>query len=107
VCPQVDFEINRLVELQDAIPHLFAPEKKFSRIGEKRFSALAARHISKNLHEPSKPQVVFVIGGPGAGKGTQCAKASKVYDAVHMSVGDLLREEQAKPDSVDGAIIAE
>lgn len=25
-----------------------------------------------------KPQVVFVLGGPGAGKGTQCAKIVEV-----------------------------
>jgi UMP-CMP kinase len=25
-----------------------------------------------------KPQVVFVLGGPGAGKGTQCAKIVQV-----------------------------
>lgn len=34
-----------------------------------------------------KPQVVFVLGGPGAGKGTQCANIVKVgehaYD-IHM-----------------------
>ena len=26
----------------------------------------------------AKPWIVFVLGGPGAGKGTQCAKIVKV-----------------------------
>lgn len=26
----------------------------------------------------TKPHVVFVLGGPGSGKGTQCAKICKV-----------------------------
>lgn len=27
-----------------------------------------------------KPQVVFVLGGPGAGKGTQCSKIVEVRE---------------------------
>jgi UMP-CMP kinase len=42
-----------------------------------------------------KPRVIFVLGGPGAGKGTQCAKLVKEYDFVHLSAGDLLREDRA------------
>ena len=37
--------------------------------------------------------MVFVLGGPGSGKGTQCAKISKDYGFTHLSAGDLLREE--------------
>ncbi|XP_059179679.1 adenylate kinase isoenzyme 5-like isoform X1 [Physella acuta] len=39
--------------------------------------------------------VVFVIGGPGSGKGTQCEKIVKKYGFTHLSSGDLLREEVA------------
>jgi len=42
-----------------------------------------------------KPTVVFVLGGPGAGKGTQCANIVKHFGFVHLSAGDLLRAEQA------------
>ncbi len=31
--------------------------------------------------------------GPGAGKGTQCAKLVENHGFVHLSAGDLLREE--------------
>lgn len=38
-------------------------------------------------------KVVFVVGGPGSGKGTQCEKIAHKYGYVHLSSGDLLREE--------------
>lgn len=41
-----------------------------------------------------KPAVFFVLGGPGSGKGTQCEKIRDDYHVVHLSAGDLLREEQ-------------
>jgi UMP-CMP kinase len=37
--------------------------------------------------------IVFVLGGPGAGKGTMCAKIVQNFGFVHLSAGDLLREE--------------
>ncbi|XP_053739587.1 UMP-CMP kinase [Synchiropus splendidus] len=52
------------------------------------------------------PQVVFVLGGPGAGKGTQCAKIVENYSYTHLSAGDLLREERARSGSKDGQLIA-
>ncbi|KAL2038186.1 hypothetical protein N7G274_009134 [Stereocaulon virgatum] len=50
---------------------------------------------------PAKPgqgdfdraQIICIIGGPGVGKGTQCKKLARDLNAVHMSVGDLLRAE--------------
>jgi len=40
--------------------------------------------------------VVFVLGGPGSGKGTQCARISEQFKWAHLSAGDLLRAERAK-----------
>jgi len=46
-----------------------------------------------------KPQVIFVMGGPGAGKGTQCGKLLKKYPELDSySTGDLLRAK-VKEDS--------
>lgn len=50
----------------------------------------------------SLPKVLFVLGGPGAGKGTQCARIVQNYGYVHLSAGDLLRAERNRPDSKVG-----
>ena len=39
-----------------------------------------------------KPNVVFVIGGPGCGKGTQCKRRVQNMKYVSFSTGDLLRQ---------------
>eukprot|EP00028_Trichosphaerium_sp_Am-I-7-wt_P002686 CAMPEP_0168531248 /NCGR_PEP_ID=MMETSP0405-20121227/15298_1 /TAXON_ID=498012 /ORGANISM="Trichosphaerium sp, Strain Am-I-7 wt" /LENGTH=210 /DNA_ID=CAMNT_0008555941 /DNA_START=9 /DNA_END=641 /DNA_ORIENTATION=+ len=41
-----------------------------------------------------KPAVIFVLGGPGCGKGTQCKKIAEKFGYVHLSAGDLLRAER-------------
>jgi len=42
-------------------------------------------------------QVVFVLGGPGAGKGTQCELLTqRLQEWAHLSAGDLLRAERKK-----------
>lgn len=40
-----------------------------------------------------QPNVVFVLGGPGAGKGTMCELAESQLGWTHLSTGDLLRAE--------------
>ncbi|KFY85538.1 hypothetical protein V500_08309 [Pseudogymnoascus sp. VKM F-4518 (FW-2643)] len=56
---------------------------------------------------PTDVTVVFVLGGPGAGKGTQCAKLVDEYHFTHLSAGDLLRAEQERPGSEFGELIKE
>jgi adenylate kinase len=50
-----------------------------------------------NFLRPTLPfdslKIVFVLGGPGSGKGTQCAEISKKFRLAHISTGDILREE--------------
>ncbi|KAI3632380.1 hypothetical protein MIR68_009486 [Amoeboaphelidium protococcarum] len=55
--------------------------------------------------DPSKLTVVFVLGGPGSGKGTQCANIVRDYGFIHLSAGDLLRAERARPGSKYGELI--
>lgn len=40
----------------------------------------------------NKPKIIFILGGPGAGKGTQCDIMTSKYGYLHYSTGDLLRE---------------
>lgn len=51
-------------------------------------------HFDPRLPCPA-PNVVFVLGGPGAGKGTMCELAESQLGWAHLSTGDLLREELA------------
>ena len=43
-----------------------------------------------------KAKVIFVVGGPGSGKGTQCERIAKHYKLAHLSTGDIFREERKK-----------
>jgi UMP-CMP kinase len=55
---------------------------------------LFALHLTKNLH----------IGGPGSGKGTQCANIVEHFGFTHLSAGDLLRAE-IKSGSENGYVL--
>ncbi len=39
---------------------------------------------------------LVIFGPPGSGKGTQSARIVEKYDLIHMSTGDMLREEMSK-----------
>ncbi|KAL2916083.1 hypothetical protein HK105_204507 [Polyrhizophydium stewartii] len=41
-------------------------------------------------------RIVFVLGGPGSGKGTQCDRLVEKLQFAHLSTGDLLRDEVKK-----------
>lgn len=49
--------------------------------------------------------VVYVLGGPGSGKGTQSARLVRHYCFTHLSAGDLLRAEQDREGSEYGQMI--
>ena len=53
-----------------------------------------------------EPNVVFVIGGPGSGKGTMCELAESQLGWTHLSVGALLRAE-CQAGGPNAAIIEE
>jgi len=93
----------------------------------KRGSKFGTCHF--NLHKSTKikmakPNVVFVLGAPGSGKGTQCSKIVEKFGFVHLSAGicvfwinemlnwcvgfiagDLLRDERNSPGSEFGDLI--
>ena len=88
-----------------------------------RFTSITTRKILRNIcraqidcgldlekvnpssdFKRDKPKVLFVLGGPGAGKGTQCEKLSAEYGMIHLSAGELLREERLSGSS-DGVLI--
>ncbi|KAK4541590.1 bifunctional uridylate/adenylate kinase [Oleoguttula mirabilis] len=71
--------------------------------------ALQAPKRSQPLFSPGTSDgqalVIFVLGGPGSGKGTQCANLVRDYGFKHLSAGDLLREEQDREGSEFGDMI--
>lgn len=54
-----------------------------------RFQPAAAYHAAASQ---ANMAYVFVLGGPGAGKGTQCSLLVKEFGFHHLSAGDLLRK---------------
>lgn len=66
---------------------------------------IAAPEGNKPTFSPKDVSVIFVLGGPGAGKGTQCANLVRDFGFVHLSAGDLLREEQNREGSEFGELI--
>jgi len=52
-------------------------------------SPQAKKAVVPELPGELQPQtcVIFVLGGPGSGKGTQCQKIVKAYGFEHLSAG--------------------
>lgn len=53
-----------------------------------------------------KPKILFILGPPGSGKGTQSELISKTFNFYHLSAGQLLREESEKENSSRKEIIS-
>jgi hypothetical protein len=74
-CPEADYAVERMMDLEHAVPGLFVKDPKHLQesvrtVGGTRHSVLLKRKLSDPSLE-AKPEVVFVLGGPGSGKGTQ------------------------------------
>lgn len=67
-----------------------------------------APQVVVHHHDPRlpcpEPNVVFVIGGPGSGKGTMCELAESQLGWTHLSTGDLLRAERDAGSSTASVI---
>lgn len=78
---------------------LVASQKNWS-IHLNRLGALQQQVLRKMSAETlEKPKIIFVLGAPGSGKGTQCSNIVDTYNYVHLSAGDLLRAERNRPGS--------
>ncbi|CAL9750643.1 unnamed protein product [Musa acuminata subsp. burmannicoides] len=65
----------------------------------------SSKDVNGGFPGDKKITVVFVLGGPGSGKGTQCAKIVENFGFTHLSAGDLLRAE-IKSGSENGSMIS-
>ncbi|XP_042506699.1 adenylate kinase, chloroplastic-like [Macadamia integrifolia] len=64
------------------------------RRSAKPFS-ISAQKVSSVASVDPEPLRIMISGAPASGKGTQCEFITKKYGLVHISAGDLLREEVA------------
>lgn len=55
--------------------------------------SLERKNIDKSPLKEANLPVIWVLGGPGSGKGTQCEQIVAKYGFTHLSSGDLLRDE--------------
>ncbi|OHT07600.1 Adenylate kinase family protein [Tritrichomonas foetus] len=55
----------------------------------------ADKEKEERAQQFAKKVIIFLIGGPGSGKGTQAERIIKDYDVGYMSAGELLRKEAA------------
>lgn len=47
---------------------------------------------------------IIIVGPPGAGKGTQAKKIAKEFNLVHISTGDILRDQMEQKTEIGLAI---
>ena len=71
--------------------HLLAPAA--SRGASTAHSSARMSAAARDAADARK--VYFVMGGPGAGKGTQCEKLAAHFNWSHLSAGELLRQVRA------------
>lgn len=51
--------------------------------------------FSRTLTTPSLHKAIFVLGGPGSGKGTNCERLAEEFGFIHLSAGELLRSKRS------------
>jgi len=77
----------------------------WSRCSNRLFGVIKTQSQARCIIKMAKPNVVFVLGAPGAGKGTQCQRIVDKFGYVHLSAGDLLRAERQTQGSEHGEVI--
>ncbi|XP_055470253.1 adenylate kinase isoenzyme 5 isoform X2 [Psammomys obesus] len=63
--------------------------------GEDQLDIFGEDTVGGFMEDLRKCKIIFLMGGPGSGKGTQCEKLVEKYGFTHLSTGELLRQELA------------
>ncbi|MFN3931023.1 MAG: nucleoside monophosphate kinase [Brevundimonas sp.] len=88
---RLDGHLAYEITCDDALPPADRPWNVY-KMGVAPAPSLTLHHGDPRLPAP-QPNIVFILGGPGAGKGTMCELAKIQLGWTHLSTGDLLRAE--------------
>jgi len=83
-----------IIETSDQIE----PPQHASDPSPEPYSSTTANHDSPS--DAHLNHTILIIGGPGSGKGTICAKLVSDHGFAHLSVGELLRAEVASHSTI-------
>ncbi|MFN3628034.1 MAG: nucleoside monophosphate kinase [Parvibaculum sp.] len=88
---RLDGHLAYEVTCDDALPPTDRPWNVY-KMGVAPAPSVTLHHCDPRLSTP-QPNIVYILGGPGAGKGTMCELANIQLGWTHLSTGDLLRAE--------------
>lgn len=91
---RLDGHLAYEITCDDALPPVDRPWNVY-KMGVAPAPRVVLHHFDPRKPCP-EPNVVFVLGGPGAGKGTMCELAEEQLGWTHLSTGDLLRAERER-----------
>ncbi|XP_040607524.1 adenylate kinase isoenzyme 5 isoform X2 [Mesocricetus auratus] len=88
---------RRLVNFkQNAAPLVkYFQEKGLIMTGDDQLNVFGEDTRGGLMEDLRKCKIIFLMGGPGSGKGTQCEKLAEKYGFTQLSTGELLRQELA------------
>lgn len=89
---RLDGHLAYHVDCEDDLPPTDQPWNVY-KMGVPPAPTVTLHHCDPRLPCP-QPNVVFVLGGPGAGKGTMCELAEMQLGWVHLSTGEILRSQR-------------
>ncbi|KAG5847582.1 adenylate kinase isoenzyme 5 [Anguilla anguilla] len=84
-----ELDLSLLVETSS----LADVSSEFEEQAYDELAGFAGANATGFLEDMKKQKIIFVVGGPGAGKGLQCEKIEERYGLRTLSPGDLLHSE--------------
>ncbi|KAM5256120.1 adenylate kinase isoenzyme 5 isoform 4-T4 [Ctenodactylus gundi] len=81
-------------------------ESDYEDQGDDQLNLFGEDTVEGLTEDLRKRKIIIMMGGPGSGKGTQCAKLVDKYGFTHLSTGELLRRELASKSERSKAIRA-
>ena len=91
---RLDGHLAYHIDCDDDLPPTDQPWNVY-KMGIAPAPQVVVHHFDPRLPCPA-PNIIFVLGGPGAGKGTMCELAQSQLGWVHLSAGELLRAQRER-----------